>query len=95
MPVTADTVIRRNTEILYAPVGPDEAVMMSVSEGKYFGLNAVAIRVWELLQEPTTPAKIVATLCDEFDVDADICRSEVLRFVDELIDSGIVRVAAA
>lgn len=95
MPITLDTTVSHSGETLYARVGKEEAVMMSVTAGRYYGLNAVAARIWELLERPMTIAELCARLCEEFEVDAQTCEAEVLKFVNDLIDNGIVHAAAA
>ncbi len=93
--ITLDTAVSRTGETLYARVGTEEGVMMSVAAGRYYGLNAVAVRIWELLERPMTIAELCARLCEEFEVDARTCEAEVLKFVNELIDNGMVHAAAA
>jgi Coenzyme PQQ synthesis protein D (PqqD) len=95
MSIGLDTVLNRNDDILYASVGSEEAVMMSVTAGRYYGLNAVASRLWELLETPKTIAQLCAQICEEFEVDAQTCEAEVLKFVQDLIDNGVVHEAAA
>jgi hypothetical protein len=90
-----NTALSRNSDILYAPVGSEEMVMMSVTAGRYYGLNTVASRVWELLETPKTIAQLCAQICEEFEVDAQTCDAEVLKFVQDLIGNGIVHEAAA
>ena len=93
--ITPDTTLSRGREILYAPVGTEEAVMMSVTEGRYYGLNAVASRIWELLDSPKTVAQLCAQLSEEFEVDAQTCEAEVVEFVRDLINSRLVDEAPA
>jgi Coenzyme PQQ synthesis protein D (PqqD) len=93
--ITLDTVVSRAGETLYARAGTDEAVMMSVAAGRYYGLNAVASRIWELLERPMAIAELCARLCEEFEVEAMTCEAEALNFVNELIDNGMVHAAAA
>jgi hypothetical protein len=95
MLITLDTTLSRTDEMLYAPVGTEEGVMMNVTAGRYYGLSAVAARIWELLERPRTIAELSARLCEEFEVEAPTCEAEVLKFVNELIDNGIVHEAAA
>jgi hypothetical protein len=95
MSITLDTRLSRAGEILYAPVGTEEAVMMSVAASRYYGLNAVGKSIWELLEQPRTIAEICTRLCEEFEVDAQTCQAEVLKFVNDLIGSGIVHELAA
>jgi hypothetical protein len=93
--ITPETKLIRNNAILHAPVGAEEAVMMSVEAGRYYGLNAVASRIWELLDTPMTVAELCAQICQEFEVDAQTCETELLKFTGSLIDNGIVHEAAA
>ena len=87
--IDLDTTLRRNSDILYAPSGSDSAVMMSIEAGKYFGLNAVGARIWELLAEPRRLADVCSLLQEEFDVDGPTCADAVRAFASQLVDQGI------
>jgi hypothetical protein len=95
MSISPETKLVRNGDILYAPVGTEEAVMMSVEAGRYYGLNAVGSRIWELLETPKTVAQLCAQISEEFEVDAQSCEADVVKFTEHLIDNGIVHEAAA
>ena len=95
MAITLDTLLSRNSDILHAPVGTEEAVMMSVEAGRYYGLNAVARRVWELLETPKTIAQLCSQLCEEFEVDPQTCETDVLKFAGDLVDNDVVHASAA
>ena len=95
MSITLETVLSRNNDILHAPVNPEEAVMLSISAGRYYGLNAVAARIWELLETPKTTAELCTRLCAEFEVEAPACEHDVLKFVDQLVANRIVDAAPA
>ena len=88
-----ETRIARNGDILHAPVGADELVMLSVEAGQYYGLNAVARHVWELLEHPRTLAELRDAICAEFEVDAERCAADLLPFVEQLREKDVVRVA--
>lgn len=95
MSITLDTTLSRGGEVLYAPVSPEEAVMMSVAAGRYYGLNAVASRIWELLDSPKSIAQLCTQLSEEFEVDTQTCETEVVKFVQDLIDNELVHEATA
>ena len=95
MSIALITTLGRNRDILHSPVGTEESVMMSIEAGRYYGLNAVASRIWELLESPKTVAQLCEILCEEFEVDAQTCEAELLEFAQDLIDNGIVHEAAA
>lgn len=95
MSVALDTKLSRNEEILHAPVDARNSVMLDVASGSYFGLNAVAARIWELLAErPMTIADICSRLCEEFEVDEATCEAAVLAFAKALVDNGLADAAA-
>jgi hypothetical protein len=94
MPLTPESRLVRSEDILHAPLGADEAVMMSVEAGRYYSLNAVGSRVWELLETPKSVGELCAQICEEFVVDAPICEAELLRFAGDLIHNGILHEAA-
>ena len=68
----------------------DEKVMMCVETGNYFGLNAVAARVWDHLAEPISMSDLIGLLTQEFDVDAQECRRTVEPFIEQLIESKLI-----
>jgi hypothetical protein len=72
--------IRRNSDILTAQLD-EMLLMMSVEQGKYFGLNGAGPRIWELLEQPLTEDELVAALLDEYEVTREICVTEVAAFL--------------
>ncbi|MBA2665782.1 MAG: PqqD family protein [Trueperaceae bacterium] len=70
---------------------PGETVILDPASGKYFGLDGVGTRVWELLQTAPTYGTVVATIVDEYDVDADTCERDVRALLVDLRDRGLVR----
>jgi Coenzyme PQQ synthesis protein D (PqqD) len=68
----------------------DEMVMMDLEQGKYFSLNPVATRIWELLENPHSADEICGTLMEEYEVEPDHCRSEVIQVLEELLGMGLV-----
>lgn len=68
----------------------DELVMMDLEQGKYFSLNPVATRVWDLLEKPMDSAEICSVLMDEYDVNAEQCVIEVEELLEEMGKLGLV-----
>jgi hypothetical protein len=88
-----DTALRRNGEIIAAPVGTEELVMLSVAAGRYYSLNPVGRRLWELLEQPRTVPELCAAISAEFEVDAQTCQADVVKFVTEMMDNGLLDAA--
>ncbi|GEM_PF-2072430 len=46
----------------------------TVWQSRYFSINPVDTRIWELLENPISFDKLVASLIGEHDVPVEICR---------------------
>lgn len=68
-----------------------EKVMVDFETGKYLLLKGVANDIWDLLGDSTSSDEIVAKLLTEYEVEEDVCRNEVLGFLDKLADFGFVK----
>jgi hypothetical protein len=76
-------------EVERADVG-DEAVLLCMADGRYYGLNAVARFIWAQLAEPRTPEEMVDAVLAEFRVDRASCAADVSRLLSELLERGLV-----
>ena len=78
-------------EVICRPL-PDGAVLFSARDEVYFGLNAVGVRVWELLAAPDASfdgvcAAIHATYPE---VAIETIRTDVRELLDEMTAAGLV-----
>ncbi len=85
------TVIVQNTEPIAVSVD-ESIVMMSLKQGKYYGLDRVGSRIWALLEHPRSVAELCAQLCREFEIDEASCRADVHEFLTELANEKLIRV---
>ena len=69
---------------------PSETVVLDPVSDKYFSLEGVGPRIWELLQGQTTLAAIQATILGEYEVDEATCERDVRSLVEELVANGLV-----
>ena len=69
-----------------------EKVMLNIENGKYFGLDTIGSRIWELIEKPHIIREVVAELLREYDVEEEICQNEVLTFLDKLYAQGLVNI---
>lgn len=69
-----------------------EIVMMDLEKGRYFSLNGVGSRIWEIIESPIEINKIVDCLLEEYDVNRNECEENVLEFLGKLEDANIISV---
>jgi len=79
----------RNDQVIDGELD-DNQVMMHLERGKYFGMNHVGKRIWELIEQPKTMEEITQTLLSEFDVTICQCEKEVEAFLNRSVDFNIV-----
>lgn len=70
----------------------DELVMMDPEQGKYFSLNPVATRIWDLLEVPMGLGEITAALMNEYEVGEDQCRAEVKEYLGEMTKLDLIAI---
>lgn len=71
----------------------NEIVMMHPESGKYFALNPVASRIWELLETDQSISDLVDKLQREFDVDSETCKNEVTVFIENVLEKKLIDVS--
>jgi hypothetical protein len=69
----------------------DSLLMMSVEKGQYFSLNGVGTRIWELIENPTSEARLVQQLVTEYDVTGEVCAAQVAGFLATLRHRDLLR----
>lgn len=89
--ITTDTIISQIEEIVDSDID-GETVMMSIENGKYYGLDTIGSRIWELIEKPIKVSNLIDTLLDRFDVDRETCEKDVLKFLNELKEDKILAV---
>lgn len=86
-----DTTIVRTNKALVSSI-EDELVMFDVNAGQYYGLNNVATAVWNHLETKKTVDELAQALTSEFDISIEECRKEMLEFLPELEEKGLIEV---
>ena len=68
-----------------------EAVLLNLQTGKYFGLDPTGTRIWHFLVEYGSLGMAYTRLLDEYDVDAQRLRADMLALVDQLAAHGLIQ----
>jgi hypothetical protein len=89
----SETVVSRDPATLAAPVD-DELVILNPVKGHYLCLDDVGRQIWELLETAQPVGTLCATLGDQYAGEPDVIATDVLAFLRELDEEGLVRVYA-
>jgi len=69
-----------------------QAVLLHVDTGVYYGLDEVGARIWSLLAKGQSTSIILTTLIEEYDVDPAEVHHDVSAFIDRLLELGLAQV---
>lgn len=86
-----DSVVGVSSRQISSAMGAEQAILQ-LDSGKYFGLNPVGARIWQLAAEPRKVGDILATLLAEYEVPADRCRADLLAVLHQLHAAGLIEV---
>lgn len=89
--ITEDNYIKRNKEVFASEID-EEVVMMNVDTGRYYGMDTVGSRIWELVAEEIQVKDVIETLMEEYDVSEEQCKKDVLEFLNELYENKLIQV---
>lgn len=89
--ITPKTMIAQIEEIPSTYIG-EEIAFMNAEKSKYYGLDSVGTSIWKAIEEAKTVDGIVEDLLMEYDVERKTCVENVLEFLQELYEEGLVRI---
>ena len=81
------------SQVMARQVG-DETVILDLASGTYYGLDPVGARIWQLLAEGQTLAKVRDVMLAEYDVSIDDLERDLSRLLNDLSDKNLVNLVA-
>lgn len=91
--IASSSVLRARSDVRYRVVD-GKAIVIRQKEGEVVVLNEVGARVLDLLQAGTPLREVLDVMAAEFEVGRAELERDVLAFVSQLLDSGILEEAA-
>lgn len=70
-----------------------EAVVLDPNTGRYYGLNELGTRIFELAQKPRSVERIMQALLQEYDVEAGVLKSDLLAFLRDMEERQLIETA--
>jgi len=64
--------------------------LLDLRTERYFGLDDVGTRIWQLLLEHTSLVTVFNMMLSEYDVDPARLEADLLKHISELADSSLV-----
>jgi hypothetical protein len=89
MKLTPYTTIVINQDVVSCDL-VDEAAILNLKTGIYYGLDPVGARIWKLIQTPRQLNEILETLLNEYEVEKTRCQNDLIELLEQLIDKELV-----
>src|SRR5674476_350055 len=89
--IARDNTVVASKEQASADLG-EEAAILNLKDGVYYGLDPVGARIWKLVQTPQTVREIRDTLLAEYDVESDRCERDLIALLEELAQRQLIEV---
>ena len=71
----------------------NEAVILNLDSERYFGLDDVGTRMFSVLTTSDSIEAAYEVLRDEYDVNADVLRRDLVTLVQHLVEQGLVEIS--
>lgn len=70
----------------------DEAVILNLDTGEYFGLDPVGAQIWSWLKDPQTVVQLRDRLVEEYRADRDEIERDLIALLEQLVGEGLIDV---
>ena len=67
-----------------------EAAILNISNGTYYGLDAVGAEIWRLVQNPQRVTQIREAVVELYDVPAERCENDIIDLLEMLLAEGLI-----
>jgi hypothetical protein len=91
MQITPDSIVIAADNQVSCEVD-DEAALLNLQTGVYYGLDPMGAYIWRLLAAPISVRALQEQIVREFDADADVVARDVVDFLTEMQSAGLVEV---
>ena len=72
-----------------------ESVLLNLNTERYFGLDSVGTRMWQLATSAPTIDSAYCQLIEEFDADPETLRSDLSDLLNHLVENGLIAMQPA
>jgi len=83
------TIVSRSPSVLTAEVD-GEIVMISIEQGRYFGLNDIGSDIWKRIEPPCSFATLIEGLAADYEADRATIRTDVQNLLGHMVEHDVV-----
>ena len=87
--LTSDTIVVAAENQISCDVD-NEAALLNMTTGVYYGLDPVGAYLWKLVQAPTTVRSLRERLVADFNISAEVADTDLSEFLNQMIAAGLL-----
>jgi len=72
-----------------------ESVLLNIETERYFGLDETGTRMWQIVTAAPSVDAAYLQLLDEYDVEAELLRSNLTDLLSRLVENGLLQVTSS
>lgn len=91
MPLSLDDALTIAPDVMFRNLN-DEAVLLDLKSGTYFGLNDVGARTWQLILQHGRLSQVLDALLLEYELDRDEGARDLLALATQLVTRQLAAV---
>jgi len=84
MPLSLDDALTIAPDVMFRHLN-DEAVLLDLKSGTYFGLNDVGARTWQLILEHGRLSSVLEALLQEYAGERDVVERDLMELATQLV----------
>ena len=89
--LTLNHIIERNPDLIHANID-NETMLMSLTNGEYYGMNKVGSAIWGLLEDSISVGTLIEKLTNSYEITTAECEKDINSFLDKLQEKGIIKI---
>jgi hypothetical protein len=91
--IDLDSVVVQTEDLLSSELDGD-TVLMSVTQAAYYGMDATAQRIWNMIAQPSRVGDLCEQLISDYAVERSACEQDVCAYLTELNKESLIRIVA-
>ena len=88
---TTELTYKASSNHLYSEIG-DEAVILDLNSGAYYGLNDVGVDLWRWLQQPQSKENLLNLVLNEYEVSSEQASKDIQHIIEDMVNSGLIEI---
>lgn len=87
--ITVEDTVAKSKELLMSTID-NEAVILGIKSGNYFGLNEIGTKIWSSLDQPVKVKSLINSFTNEYDEDEKTITDHIIEFLNALYGKSLI-----